>query len=382
MNFNTEKIKSVLFNLPGWHTKQKIIVFESDDWGSIRIPSKQVYKNLISQGLNISKSPYSKDSLESNDDLTLLLETLYSFKNKEGKNPVFTLNNIVANPDFEKISKSEFMEYHYEYFINAYRRYPAHDRSFDLIREGYEKNVFKPQLHGREHLNVNRWLKSLQSGNSEILGYFKLKMTGVPNSVTDDKRSDFQRAFDYNEPADSQNSCKIICDACEIFKNIWGYNSFSFIAPNFFWDENLEECLFSNGIKILQGQRAQFITRMDGTYNAKYHYTGQMNKLGQIYLIRNCYFEPSFNPEKDWVDSCLGEISLAFKLKKPAIISTHRVNYIGSIDESNRTRNIKMLKQLLKNIVTIWPDVEFMSSDQLGQLILNSKTYQNNEKAG
>lgn len=34
--------KRHFLNLPGWHTRRKIVVIESDDWGSIRMPSKEV----------------------------------------------------------------------------------------------------------------------------------------------------------------------------------------------------------------------------------------------------------------------------------------------------------------------------------------------------
>ena len=33
-------LKNNLVNYNGWQTNRKIIVFESDDWGAIRTPSK------------------------------------------------------------------------------------------------------------------------------------------------------------------------------------------------------------------------------------------------------------------------------------------------------------------------------------------------------
>ena len=33
-------------NIPGWRTKRKIVVIESDDWGSIRMPSLKVFETL------------------------------------------------------------------------------------------------------------------------------------------------------------------------------------------------------------------------------------------------------------------------------------------------------------------------------------------------
>ena len=33
-----------LLNIPGWHTKRKIVVIKSDDWGSVHMPSREVYE--------------------------------------------------------------------------------------------------------------------------------------------------------------------------------------------------------------------------------------------------------------------------------------------------------------------------------------------------
>ena len=68
-------------------------------------------------------------------------------------------------------------------------------------------------------------------------------------------------------------------------------------------------------------------------------------------------------------------IKAAFFWKKPAIISTHRLNYIGKIHPYNRKKNLELLKGLLNKIILKWHDVEFLTSDQLGLLI--EKDYEN-----
>ena len=59
--------------------------------------------------------------------------------------------------------------------------------------------------------------------------------------------------------------------------------------------------------------------------------------------------------------------------KKPAIISTHRINFIGFLDERNRTSNLKSFSLLLENILKKWPDVEFMTTVSLGHLISQNR---------
>jgi hypothetical protein len=49
------------------------------------------------------------------------------------------------------------------------------------------------------------------------------------------------------------------------------------------------------------------------------------------------------------------------------------VNYCGHINEENRKVGLTALKQLLDKIVKRWPEVEFISADQLGDMIANNK---------
>jgi len=65
----------------------------------------------------------------------------------------------------------------------------------------------------------------------------------------------------------------------------------------------------------------------------------------------------------------LKEIGTAFRFHTPAIISAHRFNFIGNIDVGNRDRNLLSFKKLLNEITNRWPDVEFMFSDELGDVI-------------
>ena len=105
---------------------------------------------------------------------------------------------------------------------------------------------------------------------------------------------------------------------------------------------------------------------------------GERNDFGQYYLIRNCMFEPSLDQYNDPVGTCLERIKTAFIWGRPAIIGTHRINYIGSLVEENRASNLRLLRELLRRINETWEEVEYMTSDKLGNLISanNSVNYQ------
>jgi hypothetical protein len=125
-----------------------------------------------------------------------------------------------------------------------------------------------------------------------------------------------------------------------------------------------------NGVEFIQGFVFQNMPQLniDG-YLKRYHYMGERNVNKQRYLVRNCYFEPSTDQHFDWVSNCLKQIRYAFWFNKPAIISMHRINFVGGIEESNRLESMKKLNNLLVRLLQLWPDVEFMSSDRLGAIL-------------
>ncbi len=95
-------------NIRGWKTKRKFVVIESDDWGSIRMASKEVYNLLLSKSVPVNKSYFTKyDSLETNEDLFELQDVLSKFKDINNRNPIITFNCVVANPDFDNFIKNE-----------------------------------------------------------------------------------------------------------------------------------------------------------------------------------------------------------------------------------------------------------------------------------
>lgn len=371
MFFNLKKsLISHVQNLPGWRTNRKIVVIESDDWGSIRMPSRQVYDKLLKEGYPVDRDPFMKyDSLADESDLTSLFEVLSSVKDALGNPAKMTANTIVANPDFAKISASDYSTYHYEPFTTTLNRYPNHARSFDLWKEGMAQGVFHPQFHGREHLNTGRWMKALKRNDPQVRRAFDLGMISI-GSGPSDMRFNYMEALDYFSEEEKAEKQAVVSEGLELFRQTFGYPSRSFIACCYVWDKETEQILHKNGVKFIQGVAQQLLPRINNhkhTFKKKYHFIGQQNNLSQFYLTRNSYFEPCLLPAgTDHIGYCMKRMEIAFKLNKPAIIASHRLNYVGGIHPENRDANLKLLKELLVRIKSKWPGLEFLSSDQLG----------------
>jgi hypothetical protein len=369
INF-VSKIRSALsqdlINFPGRRTERKILVIESDDWGSIRMPSREVYLKFISKGFDISGSDFNRiDTLESNEDLTMLYEILHSYKDSLGNPPVITANCVVGNPDFNKIRQSDFTNYYFEPVTETLKRYPQRDKVETLWKQGDSDGIFHPQFHGREHVNVVRWMNALRERTPEIMFTFDNETTFSGN-----RDYNFMEVLDYNTRDDLEKMKESLKEGLDIFEKIFGFRSKSFIPPCHIWSSEIEETLHASGVRYIQGLVVQSVpTGSFGNYRKKYHFLGNRNPYGQYYLIRNCFFEPSLIKSYDPVGECLNHINIAFRWKKPAVIRAHRINFMGALDENNRRNNLNLFDELLKRIIKNWQDVEFMTSDQLGDLV-------------
>jgi hypothetical protein len=369
-------IKNDLFlhlkNLPGGFTGRKIVVVESDDWGSIRMPSRAVYKKLLNAGLDLNGGDglrYSLyDSLETSSDLELLFEVLSSFRDCNNASAVITANSIVANPDFKKIRDSDFQQYYYEPVTDTVNKYKGSENIIKLWKEGITNHVFLPQFHGREHLNISFWMNALRKKDSETLQAFNEGMWSfMPKNYTN-SGLEYEAAFQLSEFSRLEEHIEILQDGIGLFERILGYKPKYFVPPNGRINNRLNLTCYRNGIRYRSASNIQWEPIGNGQNRRVFHWLGQKESNGIKYIIRNCVFEPS-QIGKDWVDSCLNEMKIAFRYGKPAIISTHRVNFIGVHEISNRDNGLRELSKLLKAILKNWPNVEFMNVFQLGELM-------------
>lgn len=355
-------LRQHLKNSIGKSVDKKYLVIESDDWGSIRMPSLTAYEKLKAKGLDVESRYNLTDTLASAEDLELLFNVLRKHKDYVGNSAVFTAVSVVANPDFEKIKAANFTEYYYEPFTETLKRYNK-ESAISIWKQGIQENIFYPEFHAREHLNVQVWLRMLQKSDPESLLAFEEECWGF--SAKTPHNIEYQAAFDLETTADLTFQEESIISGLELFEIIHGYKAKFFIPPNGPFNNSLERAANSNGIKYLGASKVQLEPQGNGQFKKKYHWLGQKNKYGQLYLTRNAFFEPN-EPGKDWVASCLDDIHHAFLWKKPAVISSHRTNYIGSLDVVNRKLGLEKLDLLLTEITKRWPDVEFITSTELG----------------
>ena len=166
---------------------------------------------------------------------------------------------------------------------------------------------------------------------------------------------------------------KIVADAAEMFNNLFGFKSETFVASCFVWNSKLETELAGLGIKGIQSSPWQYEpVGTNGEYNLKrrIHFTGECNSNDQIYTVRNCGYEPAYHQNPDECSrECIREIEKSFQQKKTAIITSHRFNFIHEIQRENAERNLVGLRNILLTVKERYPDVEFVTTPELVKIM-------------
>jgi hypothetical protein len=364
-------IFSYLKNKPGFKTSRRIIVIESDDWGSIRMPSAETFEILKQKGIVKSKNRYTRfDTLANEKDLSNLFDVLHSIKDINGNAAKFTPISVLANPNYKKIKESRFKEYYYELFMEHLKR-EGQNEVLNLWQQGINGGFFKPQYHAREHLNVAKWLQALRNGHEATHIAFENEVYGITFSSGVSNQDSFLASYDFYDPSEIEQLKAITIDGLNQFEKTFGFRANYFVPPNGSLSSKLNETLYLNGVKGIQTARFEYTEPMGlGKTATKFRYLGLKTRHNQIYTLRNAIFEPDEPSNFDWKMKCLNDLEIAFKYKKPGIISSHRVNYIGALVPANRDKSLIELRELLKLIQNKWPDVEFFTSDELINLIL------------
>jgi len=362
-------------NIPGWRTNRKLVVFSVDDYGNVRIASKKA-REIIDEGVIKAGNHFDVyDNLETRDDLEALYEVLSSVNDRNGNPAIFTPYALSCNINFEAMKANGYSEYVYELLPETFKKLSlkdsqAYSGAWSLWKEGIEKGLMKPQFHGREHFNLRIFNDLLQKKDKDLLKVLENE-SYVSIPAHKNYKHGWTAAYSFYHKSETESFLDNVKDGLKCFEEVYGYHSNTFTPPAQQFPMHLEKELSALGIKYLDSPRQIEKHLGEGQYKTLKHKLGEGKLMTK--LVRNVVFEPTTNPVRDWVNFTFKQVEAAFRMKKPANISSHRVNYCGYIDENNRKIGLAALKQLLDKIVNRWPEVEFISADQLGEIISNEK---------
>ncbi len=356
-------------NIRGWKTPRRIICFAVDDYGTVRTASPQAWEQLDASGLDVANQMDRFDAVETRDDLAALFEVLASVPDSRGRPAVFTAYALSANPDFEEI-RADGGRYHSEAVLRTFERLAAeqpaaYEGTWSLWQEGMAKGLIRPQFHGREHFNVELLEKKLAKQAPDLLANLECSsMAGIGSEPTMPGVG-FTQAFGLHNKDSLPAHRRILVDGLNLFEQEWGFRSETFTPPAQKMHPSLYPVAEAGGVVSIDKPLRCVRPMGDGTSQREVNRSGRQKRQGHVTVVRNVVFEPCKDMGFEPVSRALEQIQAAFFWGRPAIISSHRVNFGGHLDEGNRQRGLEALSRLLKGIVARWPDVEFLSVDQL-----------------
>ncbi|OYU85067.1 MAG: hypothetical protein CFE24_03665 [Flavobacterium sp. BFFFF2] len=371
MSSITSFLRQSATNFKGKGLSGKVVVIESDDWGSIRTPRKGAHELLEKFGIKWQKSPYlSFDHPASAQDVVALLDVLKRHTNQLGQHPILTANVNTSNPDFDFIRNNQFQEYRAQPIQQTFEQlFTPSENPLAVWKQGIAESLFYPQFHGREHVHVATWLKLLKQKDPLFTAAFDLGFWGITPEMYPKLKTNIQAAFDGPIAENKAFIANSIQEGVAQFDTLFGFKPKTFIPTNYIWTDAYNDILIENGFTGVQGMKFQLLPKetLTASRTMSRRWNGQ-NRGGLIQTVRNTVFEPSFyaiDQRNHLVDQCLMQLSNAFLWRKPAVISIHRLNFSSQLNTQNRDVNLMLLDELLAKMLKRWPEIVFLTAEQL-----------------
>ena len=323
----------------GWREpvlRYPVAIFESDDWGAGPLGQAKA--------------------------LTGLCETLVQFKDETGRPPVATLGIILATADTQRIRDTGCAEY---FSVNLSE--PVFTPLREAIQQGVRQGVFALHLHGMEHYwpaalmqaaekdeSVREWLQSDGFRGTESLPS-PLQTRWVDANVLPSR------------PLAAEALHTAIAEEINLFGACFNIRPKVAVATTFVWTEEVETQWARMGIDVIVTPGARYTSReASGKPGGvdKFMVNGELSKNGQIYLVRDVYFEPSLGhtPEK-----LLNDAMRNMHLGRPCLVEMHRFNFMGPLQQ--RDASLHALETALEQLQKAFPDMRFMTSLELADAI-------------
>lgn len=357
----------------GWKTGRKLVAICVDDYGNVRVNSANSLSTVKNAGINVRTRFDAFDTLETKRDLEALYDVLLSVKDSNSNPAIFTPYVLPYNLDFKAMAEDSYSNYVPQLLFKTFETLAsdqpkAYGGAWNLWTEGIKMGIMCPQFHGREHFNLSLFNEQLANRDYAL-------MTSLENfslmSLNPSKYPTvgWTSAFSFWDPIkDTSNFEEIIRSGLIAFETVFGFKPIVFTPPAQQLPIWLEYRLADLGLQAIDKPFFQRKHLGFSSYKIKVTGLGYNRKTRLVQIVRNVVFEPT-DGNTDHVGQALKQIEIAFRWNKPALISSHRVNFCGHIDEKNRDTGIASLKKLLDQIVKRWPDVEFIGAHQLVELI-------------
>ena len=306
-----------------------VVIFESDDWGAGPLDQARALVNLR--------------------------EILMHFKDRTGRAPVATLGIVLATADTPRIRDAGGTVY-----FSANLLEPLYTPLRDAIEAGVQQGVFALHLHGMEHY----WPQSLMQAavkDASVRDWLQSDRIPSTESLPSPLQARWTDASVLPSRAlDSEVLHAAVTEEASLFDACFKMRPRVAVATTFVWTEEVEVAWAKAGIDVIITPGARH-TRRDAAGKPggvdKRIINGELSNSGQIYLVRDVYFEPMLGHMPERLVNDAREHS---RLGRPCLVEMHRFNFIGAAEKCDAS--LRVLKAALEQLRSTFPEIRFMTS--------------------
>lgn len=315
----------------------RAVVLESDDWGLPGfVPDAAALVGLDREALGGTQFPdvYWRSTLESAADVDALVALLATHRGRDALPAVFQPNMILP----AELPGPQ----------SPYARPDLAEAEARALAAG----VWHPELHGASHLDPARQAEILATAGPAVLEAARRGVLVFPDSHT---------AFELGPRRSLDAVRRSWSPLPERFRDRFGQPARSVIAPDYVWDARHEDLFRDLGLRIVQAKDHQRRKDLGGppwlhllrkTWD---RLADRWRVRDLVYLDRNAFLETAQDPHPEEVPRrCAAEVRRAWARGEPAIVETHRVNFV-QVDPEAGAEGRRLLDALLTDLDTEGP---------------------------
>ena len=314
-----------------------VFIIESDDWGPGPAEHAQA--------------------------LTRLASILCRFVDRRGRHPVTTLGLVLSAPDTGRTIGANFNQLH---------RLMLSDPRFREVRRsialGVERGVFAPQLHGLEHYWPPALLAAART-DPAVKSWLSQKEIPASEDLPPSLQSRWTDARTLpSQPIHSDLVRHAVAEEVSAFEAYLGRRPAVVVPPTFVWNETAEAAWAAAEVEVLvtPGRRNSGRDATGGLISDGGPVLNCERGVGGLtYLVRDVYFEPALGHSSA---QALSAIERKNDLGRPALIETHRFNFVGNTAKTESS--FRALESVLEAVLRRFPDTRFMSCEELARLLV------------
>lgn len=334
----------------GWHYREllrrlwrepvlrrPVLILESDDWG----PGPDSHARALSA----------------------LVDLLLRHRDVTGRPALATIGVILGVPDAPAMrSDAE----------GGYRRLtlaePAQQPMREALQHGVRSKALALQLHGLEHLWPDAFVTALREPGSAVRAWLEqgdgTHTEGLPSPLQSRWTDAATLPSQEIPPADIHRAAQ---EEVALFEQIFGSPPEVAVPPTFVWSAEVERAWAAAGVRCIVTPGRRLTCRDAAGRPAGEDRTMLNGERGDgdiAYVVRDLYFEPARGHR---CADVLPRIREHFRLGRPALLETHRSNFIGS-DEQTRSA-LSEIDALYRALLHEYPDLRFMSTAELARVV-------------